>query len=94
MSSDKEKLDDLSERIRKAEAGANPELKEESHPIRNRGYDFVGTLIGSVILGVLLDRAFDTEPWFLVGMVVLGFIVGIMGVWRSMQGSQSGDDKG
>ncbi|MDD4617495.1 MAG: AtpZ/AtpI family protein [Alphaproteobacteria bacterium] len=83
MSSDKEKLEDLSERIRRAEA--KPERQVESSPWHNAGYDFAGTLIGSVIIGILLDRAFGTAPWILVGMVVLGFVTGIYGVWKMMQ---------
>lgn len=83
MSSDKEKLEDLSERIRRAEA--KPERQVESSPWQNAGYDFAGTLIGSVIIGILLDRAFGTAPWILVGMVVLGFVTGIYGVWKMMQ---------
>ncbi|MDD3371410.1 MAG: AtpZ/AtpI family protein [Alphaproteobacteria bacterium] len=83
MSSDREKLDRLSERIRQAET--KPKKKVESSPWRNAGYDFAGTLIGSVILGVLLDRAFDSAPWCLVAMVVLGFISGILGVWKVLQ---------
>lgn len=92
MSSDKEKLDDLSARIRKVEAELNPEPKGESSPWRSAGYDFAGTMLGSVVLGVLLDRYFETAPWILVGMIVLGFIAGVCGVWKMMQKS-SDDDK-
>lgn len=89
MSSDKEKLEDLSQRIRHAEAETKPAPEAESNPLRNAGYDFAGTLIGSVILGVVLDRVFGTAPWCVIGCLVLGFIAGIMGVWNSMQRSQN-----
>jgi ATP synthase protein I len=85
MSSQKEKLEILSERIRQAETGAKQAPKAESNPLRNAGYDFAGAMLGSVVLGVLLDRLFGTAPWCLVGMVVLGFVSGILGVWRSVQ---------
>ncbi len=91
MSSDKEKLDDLSERIR--QAGAKPEKQVESSPLRNAGYDFAGTLFGSVILGFLLDKMFGTAPWIMVGMVVLGFVTGLMGVWRVLQKPDEDENK-
>ncbi|MFA5040516.1 MAG: AtpZ/AtpI family protein [Bdellovibrionales bacterium] len=85
MISQKEKLDDLSRRIRKVEADMNPAPKAEKNPLREAGYDFAGVLVGSVILGVLLDRFFETSPWCVIGMVVLGFVTGIMGVRRVLQ---------
>jgi len=92
MSSEKEKLDDLSERIRLAEEGTKPKPVDESRfSRRNAGYDFAGSVLGGVVLGVLLDRAFETAPWFLVIMVVMGFISGIMGVWGTIKKSQNKD---
>jgi F0F1-type ATP synthase assembly protein I len=91
MGSEKEKLDDLSERIRQAEEGAKPKPKAESGPLRGAGYDFAGVLLGSVIIGVLLDRFFGTAPWCLVGMVAMGFISGVVGLWRVLQAQ--GDKK-
>jgi ATP synthase protein I len=85
MSSDKEKLESLSKRIRQAEAGAKPKPKAEPSPMRNAGFDFAGAVLGAVILGILLDRFFGTTPWCLIGMVVLGFVSGIMGLWRASQ---------
>jgi ATP synthase protein I len=87
MSSEKEKLENLAERIRRAEEGAKPKPMAGSDPVRNAGYDFAGVVIGSVVLGIFLDRFLGTGPWFLVGMVVMGFAAGLVGVWRSMQKS-------
>jgi F0F1-type ATP synthase assembly protein I len=91
MSSDKEKLENLSKRIRQAKAEKEQKPKEEESPWRNAGYDLGGTLIGSIIFGVLLDRLFGTAPWILVGMVVMGFITGLMGIWKMMQRPDNSD---
>ncbi|MFA4995467.1 MAG: AtpZ/AtpI family protein [Bdellovibrionales bacterium] len=88
MSSEKDKFEDLSERIRKAEAGGKPELRASSDPVRNAGYDFAGVLLGSIIIGVLLDRFFGTAPWCAVGFVALGFVTGVVGIWRTIQKTQ------
>ena len=88
MEPNSEKLDDLSERIRRAEAGK--EAKSVSQPSGSNGrvgFDFVGSVVGSGIVGALLDRAFDTSPWCLLGLVVFGFAAGVMNAWRSMQKS-------
>lgn len=85
MGSDKDKLDKLSERIRKAEAENNPAPKATPSPMRNAGFDFAGSILGGAVMGVLLDRFFGTSPWLLVTMVVLGFATGVFGIWRMMQ---------
>jgi F0F1-type ATP synthase assembly protein I len=88
MSSEQEKLDNLSDRIRKAETGGKPRPKAGEDPVRNAGYDFAGVLLGSVIIGVLLDRFFGTEPWVTIGMVGMGFVTGVVGMWRATQKTQ------
>ena len=84
MDPDSEKLDDLSARIRDAEAGKDVG-KTEAGQGRNAGFDFVGALAGGGIIGALLDRAFGTSPWCLLGMVLFGFVAGIIGAWRATQ---------
>lgn len=85
MDKQSEKLADLSERIRKAEEAVNPPPKSEQGFGRGKGYDFAGTVIGAVIMGVLLDKQFGTSPWCLIVMVFMGFFSGAWGVWRSIQ---------
>ena len=82
-----EKLKELSDRIQAAQAKGS--VSAEDQPSRNAGYDFVGAIIGSMIVGWLIDREFSTSPWGLVGMVVVGFGIGVMNVWRSVQSSQA-----
>ena len=94
MGSEKQKLEELSGRIRQAQAKKEPEVEKSSSPVRHAGYDFAGTLFGSVVMGVLLDRFFDTSPWCLIVSIGLGFVTGVLGLWRSMKKSpKSRDDK-
>lgn len=88
MDPQSEKLEQLSERIRQAEVKQNPQPEEAEKQGRNAGYDFAGTILGSVIFGVLLDRMFGTTPWCLVGAVVLGFITGTFFVMRGLNQSE------
>ena len=88
MNLQKEKLEELSKRIRQVEADMKPKPKAKSNPVRDAGYDFAGTILGSVIFGVLLDRFFGTEPWCTIGMVGMGFVTGVLGMWRATKKNQ------
>ncbi len=90
MDPQNEKLEALSERIRLAEAGAQKKVEPKTEPssTRNAGFDLAGSIIGGGVIGYFLDRAFGTTPWCLVGMVCLGFLSGITGIWFSMQRPQ------
>jgi len=83
MEPESEKLDDLAERIR--QAGVKPDSQPAASGVGRIGFDFVGSIAGSCILGAIADHAFGTSPWCLVGMVFVGFAMGIMSAWRSMQ---------
>lgn len=93
MDTQSEKLEALSQRIRQATAEAKekqaPKVKFDTS--RNAGFDFAGAVIGTGVIGFFLDRAFGTSPWWLVGMVLLGFVAGIVGAWRSMRKTRDED---
>ena len=83
---DQEKFDDLSARIRDASAKPTPEKGESTGqmPASRLGFDFAGAVIGSIILGVVIDHVFGTKPWGVLIMVVVGFTIGMMNMWRAM----------
>ena len=83
MDPEGEKRDSLSNRIRKAEAEAKDGagLKANPSPFRRGGrigFDFVGSVVGSGIVGAIMDYAFEDEPVVFAGMVVVGFAIGIV----------------
>ena len=85
--SNEEKLLNLERKIKKAEEkGKAPKEGDKSlSPFRGAAYDFAGTILGSVILGVLLDGFFNTSPWILVSSISLGFAAGVLSIWKNME---------
>ena len=91
MDPESEKLEALARRIEQAGGHAlvpKPVGQVTPSSAGRIGFDFVGTLAGSGIIGALLDRAFGTQPWGLLGMILIGFVVGIVNAWRVMQKSE------
>ena len=43
-----------------------------------------GELLGLGLIGYLLDRKFDTEPYLLLIGLLLGIIVGFYDLWKAM----------
>ncbi|MBM3266477.1 MAG: AtpZ/AtpI family protein [Candidatus Sericytochromatia bacterium] len=43
---------------------------------------FTGPVILCFAVGLLLDRRFETAPWFMLGGLVLGFITGLVSILR------------
>ena len=89
---DHAKLDALAERLRQADhVASQPEAlgrdaPPASTPTASRiGMDFIGAVLGGALLGWLVDRAIPSlAPWAMIGMIVLGFGVGILSVWRGL----------
>jgi ATP synthase protein I len=44
----------------------------------------VSVLIG-LLVGMWMDRELGTEPWFMLGWLVIGFIAGFRGVLRAVR---------
>ena len=91
--SDQTELDALAERIRDAKIAAGletPVKKEEpaASPLRwsRIGTDFLATVLVTMGLGWLIDVQFDTKPWGMLLMLFSGFGVGIMNIWRVLNG--------
>ena len=52
------------------------------------GVEFVGTVLVSTFIGVMIDRHFGTTPWGMIVLLVLGFCAGVR---RAMQTSAEFD---
>lgn len=46
------------------------------------GMDFLSAIFVSVIIGYGLDWFFDTKPWGMIAMIVLGFVSGVYQLMR------------
>lgn len=64
------------------------------------GYDFSASVLACGFIGWLADRYLDTQPWGLLVMIVVGFVVGLTNMWRILSGygkaagSNESDKKG
>lgn len=88
---EKADLDRLGERIQTAKdenrGDMSPKDVQQENapmPISRIGFDFLATIMGSAILGWLVDKGFGSKPWGMIAILILGFVAGIVGVWRSM----------
>jgi ATP synthase protein I len=101
MTSDQEqdRLNELSQRIDAArhenEAHTSTVAEaEDAGQGRNVGYDLLATVLGSMLLGWLIDKGFGTSPWGLVGMIPVGFVVAMFQVWRALGKNDDKKDVG
>ena len=68
------KKDDKSER-------SQPSLKGLSFAYRISS-ELLAALIVSVILGLLIDKYFDSKPIGLISLIILGFFAGLLNMYR------------
>lgn len=89
--SEHEKLDALAARIQAEAAPKTPAAGDNSAAamkVSRVGFDFVSAVLGCAFVGWLVDRGLGSGPWGLLAMVIIGFGIGIMNIWRAL-GSQS-----
>ena len=71
-----EALARLDQRLGAAEAAQARKVSPETHAAMSQGYRFVGEVVGGVLggvgLGWLLDRLAHTQPWGVVGGLLIG----------------------
>src|ERR1700760_2253038 len=71
-----EALASLDQRLGAAEAAQARRLSPDTHAAMAQGYRFVGEVVGGVLggvgLGWLLDRFAHTQPWGVVGGLLIG----------------------
>jgi ATP synthase protein I len=71
-----EALRSLDQRLGAAEAAQARKVSGDTHAAMAQGYRFVGEVVGGVLggvgLGWLLDRFAHTQPWGVVGGLLIG----------------------
>ena len=61
--------------------GKNSSLKGLSFAYRISS-ELLAALIVSVILGLLIDKYFDSRPIGLISLIILGFFAGLLNIYR------------
>lgn len=54
------------------------------------GFTFAAAVVVGGLLGVWLDGKLGTAPWFTLGLLVLGFVAGLLELFRELR-SLDGD---
>src|SRR6201996_9520271 len=71
-----EALASLDQRLGAAEAARARAVSSDTHAAMAQGYRFVGEVVGGVLggvgLGWLLDRFAHTQPWGVIGGLLIG----------------------
>jgi len=101
--SDRDKLHGLAKRIERAEEAAQPSTAQtgkSSDPASRSvvrairlGSDFIALVMGLAFFGWLVDRQLDCAPWFMLGMIVVGFIAGFWMIVRVVTKTQEDQDQ-
>lgn len=97
MDNDLEKLKkDLEKAKRLEKPSARDALKPKTPMGRmlNVGVELVAGVMVGVALGLLIDWYFDTAPFGLIILFILGSGAGMLNVYRALTKSQDKDDRG
>ncbi len=93
---DLDKFDDMAARIKQAEVGSKQrpsgDAPFDKGVIRasRAGMDFIAAVTVCAGLGWLADKYLGTSPWGILVLSLIGFVVGVMNVWRSLGGRPDG----
>lgn len=59
-----------------ANSEADAETKRKGNMAIGAIYALMGSIVAFIIAGYFLDRFLETSPWFIVGGIILGTIIG------------------
>ena len=75
--------DDRGRRIARS-LGSFQDTVRKAGPAASAGYGLIGALLLFGGVGYALDRWLGTEPWYLLGGMILGIIVGFYGLAKTV----------
>ncbi len=55
-------------------------------------WDFVGTVLAGAVIGWFIDSRFDTEPYWTLGLLILGVVGGFLRLVSSLRRLDRLDD--
>lgn len=83
------RLASLDERLRQAQAdeavrrGRTRKPVDANYQLGNQVLSYlIGAPLGGALVGWVMDRLLGTSPWFLIVMLLLGFVVGFRAIIR------------
>ncbi len=83
-------LDQRLSRAKTDEAIRTGEARDDgqaSYRLGNRVLaELIGGMVGGAVIGYVLDRVFDTSPWFLLGLLFLGIAAAFRNIVRISSG--------
>lgn len=89
---DEQKLQEMQAKIDALHAKIDPkpdpkaEANAENMSVGMRaGTELIGAIGGSALIGYGLDRWWNTAPWAMMVMLLLGIATGFMNVWKTTQ---------
>lgn len=56
------------------------------------GLEIPSTIVGSIMVGYLIDRWLGTSPWITIGATVLGFVGSVIRLTQYLKYFSSGND--
>lgn len=59
----------------------NKGLLQRLAGVSSIGISLVGTTFGGLIIGIYLDKAFSTKPWFTIIFLIIGIIAGFRNIY-------------
>lgn len=83
------RLTSLDERLKRAQSdeavrtGRTQKPVDSNYQLGNRVLSYlIGGPVGGALVGWVLDRLLGTSPWFLMALLLLGFVVGFRNIMR------------
>ncbi|MBC2778221.1 AtpZ/AtpI family protein [Parasphingopyxis marina] len=78
-----EKRLQAAQRAEEVRSGRNEQSSGNGMNVASRAVsELIGGPVGGAVVGWLFDWLFGTYPWFLMGMMFLGFVVAVVNVYR------------
>ena len=83
-----QKIKEARERKEQSSGTGKKEGNSEAAKAMRASADLVSALLVGGLLGYWMDKLLGTKPWFMIALFFLGFVAGILNVYRSQPGQE------